>query len=90
MNALATPQLAEGRQALGHEGGDGGRESRGVQRRHPLVESGDEAGAVGVAAAGGVDRNDVVGAQGLATLGRLESYDGVIEAMKTMTLKEPG
>lgn len=29
-------------------------------------------------------------AQGLATLGRLESYDGVIEAMKTMTLKEPG
>jgi sugar/nucleoside kinase (ribokinase family) len=29
-------------------------------------------------------------AQGLATLGKLESYDGVLEAMKTMTLKEPG
>ncbi len=29
-------------------------------------------------------------AQGLATLGKLDSYDGVLEAMKTMTLKEPG
>lgn len=29
-------------------------------------------------------------AQGLATLGKLESYEGVLEAMKTMTLKEPG
>ncbi len=29
-------------------------------------------------------------AQGLATLGKLESYDGVLEAMTTMTLKEPG
>lgn len=29
-------------------------------------------------------------AQGLATLGKLTSYGGVIEAMKTMTLKEPG
>jgi sugar/nucleoside kinase (ribokinase family) len=29
-------------------------------------------------------------AQGLATLGKLESYDGVLAAMKTMTLKEPG
>ena len=28
-------------------------------------------------------------AQGLATLGRLESYDGTLAAMKTMTLKEP-
>jgi len=27
-------------------------------------------------------------AQGLATLGKLESYDGVLEAMKTMTLKD--
>lgn len=29
-------------------------------------------------------------AQGLATLGKLESYDGVLDAMTTMTLKEPG
>ena len=29
-------------------------------------------------------------AQGLATLGKLESYEGTLEAMKTMTLKEPG
>jgi sugar/nucleoside kinase (ribokinase family) len=29
-------------------------------------------------------------AQGLATLGKLESYEGTLEAMKTVTLKEPG
>lgn len=29
-------------------------------------------------------------AQGLATLGKLDSYDGVLDAMQTMTLKEPG
>jgi sugar/nucleoside kinase (ribokinase family) len=29
-------------------------------------------------------------AQGLATLGKLESYEGVLAAMKTMTLKDPG
>jgi sugar/nucleoside kinase (ribokinase family) len=28
-------------------------------------------------------------AQGLATLGKLESYEGTLEAMRTMTLKEP-
>jgi sugar/nucleoside kinase (ribokinase family) len=29
-------------------------------------------------------------AQGLGTLGRLDSYEGVLHAMRTMTLKEPG
>jgi len=29
-------------------------------------------------------------AQGLATLGKLDTYDGVLDAMKTMTLKDPG
>lgn len=29
-------------------------------------------------------------AQGLATLGKLESYEGTLAAMRTMTLKEPG
>src|SRR6185437_11034280 len=53
-------QLAERAQPLCDQAGRRGREAAGVERRPPPGQGGDETGAVGVAAARGVDRLDDV------------------------------